>query len=459
MIFGTGGDWSLATGWRARAERLVAELGGDVVERGYTEFLRMFGHLALGEFTAAAECAGQTTAVGRAHRDPDLLALGLCSQGRLALYAGRIADGLALLDESMAGLTAGEVSPLVFGNVFCTAIEGCQEIADLDRVVQWTSALHRWCAAQPGLVAFTGQCSVHRGQIMRLRGAWPEALDEFERAIGRYRSMDSTAAIGLAAYERGDIHRLRGEYGLAEQCYRQSSEHGHDPQPGSALLWLARGAGEDAVAAVRRLLGEPAGPVHRARLLPAAVDVLVSCGAWDEARAAAEELDEVAACIGCLPVVAQAAYAAAAVELAEGDAAGAMPYLRKARQLWSQVGSPYECGRVRNLLGRALLALGDEHSAQEELESARAVFRELGAAPAADEVEQLLRPDRLPAGLTAREVEVLRLVASGRGNAQIAADLVLSEKTIARHLSNIFGKLEVGSRTAAAAYAFEHDLV
>ena len=460
MILGTGGEPALAAGWGARAGRLVEELGGDVVEAGYVAFLQMYGHLGAGDWAAAAECANEATAVARRHADTDLLALGLVSQGRLAIYAGRVAEGLARLDESMAGAAAGEVSPMIFGNVYCTAIEGCQEISDFGRVAEWTSALHRWCADQPGLVAFTGQCSVHRGQVMRLRGAWPEALEEFALAIARYRQTDALPPIGLAEAECGDVLRLRGEYGAAEAAYQRAGERGHDPQPGLALLWLARGSRDAAAAAVRRLLSEVGNPTQPCRLLPAAVDVLLAVGAVDEARTAATELDDLARKIGSVSLLALAAYAAAAVELDSGDPAGAMPYLRKARQLWARADSPYESARVRLLTGRALAALGDQESARQEVTAAREAFVSLGAAPAAEEAERLLRPAAaLPAGLTAREVEVLRLVAAGRSNTQVAAELVLSEKTVARHLSNIFSKLDVGSRTAAAAYAFEHGLV
>ena len=459
MILGTGGDPALAAGWGARAGRLVEELGDDPVEGGYVAFLHMHRHLGAGDWPAAAECADEATAVARRHADPDLLALGLVAQGRLAIYAGRVAEGLARLDESMAGAAAGEVSPIILGNVYCTAIEGCQEVSDFGRVAEWTSALHRWCAAQPGLVAFTGQCSVHRGQVMRFRGAWSEALEEFALAIERYRQVDFLAAIGLAEAECGDVLRLRGEYDAADAAYQRAGERGHDPQPGLALLWLARGSGDAAAAAVRRLLAEVGNPTQPCRLLPAAVDVLLAVGALDEARTAAVELDDVARKVGSVSLLALAAYASAAVELASGDPAGAMPYLRKARQLWARADSPYESARVRLLTGRALAALGDQESARQEVTAAREAFLTLGAAPAAEEAEQLLRPAALPAGLTAREVEVLRLVAAGHSNTQIAADLVLSEKTVARHLSNIFGKLDVGSRTAAAAYAFEHGLV
>lgn len=459
MIFGTGGEHALARGWTTRAERLLDELGDGSVERGYVALLQMYGHLGAGNFVEATEAAEAVTAVGRRHRDPDLLALGLSSQGRLAIYTGRIVDGLALLDEAMAGLAAGEVAPVVFGDVYCAAIEGCQEIGDFGRVAEWTSALHRWCLSQPGLVAFTGQCSVHRGQLLRVHGAWPEALEEFERAIERYRLADSVAAIGLAECERGDVLRQRGEFGAAGTAYERSSEHGYDPQPGLALLWLARGANDAAVAAVRRLVAEVSDPVGQCRLLPAAVDVLVAAGAFDEARAAAARLDEVATQVGTEALLAHAAFASGTVELGSGDAAGALPYLRKARQLWAHAQNPYEGARVRLVTGRALTAVGDVESARNELEAACATFRDLGATPAADEAERLLRPTHHPAGLTGREVQVLRLVASGRSNTQIAEELVLSEKTVARHLSNIFAKLHVGSRTAAAAYAFEHRVV
>ncbi|MBB2923218.1 LuxR family transcriptional regulator [Cellulomonas cellasea] len=458
MIFSAGGEASLAHGWTARADRILPDLADDAVERGYLSVLHMHRHLAAGHLPAACRAAAHATAVGRDCGDPDLLALGLCSQGRLTIYSGRIADGLALLDEAMAGLAAGEVAPVVFGDVYCTAIEGCQEIGDLGRVGQWTSSLHRWCLAHPGLVAFTGQCSIHRGQLMRVHGAWPEALEEYAHAIERYRLAGSVAAVGLAECERGDVLRQRGELDAAEAAYERSSAHGYDPQPGLALLWLARGADDAALAAVRRLVGEASDPVARCRYLPAAVDVLVAAGALDEAQVVVAQLDDVASLVGTEALRAFAAFASGTVELAAGDAAGALPYLRKARRSWARARSLYEGARVRLATGRALTAVGDIESARKELEAACATFRELGATPSVDEAERLLRPAGHPAGLTGREVEVLRLVASGRSNAQIAAGLVLSEKTVARHLSNIFAKLHVGSRTAAAAYAFEHRL-
>lgn len=452
------GEPALSAGWVARAEGLVAGLEEGTAEQGWVAFLRMFRHLNAGAFALASACADEAAAAGRRHRDRDLTAIGTCAQGRMALYTGRVAEGLALLDEAMVRVVAGEASPIIAGHVYCVAIEGCQEISDFARVAEWTAALERWCEAQPGLLAFTGQCALHRGQLLRLHGDWPGALAELDLAAARYLAVGAPDAIGLAACESGDVLRLRGQFDAADDAYQRAADHCFDPQPGLALLWLAQGRVDAAAAAIRGRLAEPGGPVQRSRLLPAAVHILLAAGDAETGRALAEELDGLAAAFGSAPLEAMAAQAAGEVELAAGDPAGALPYLRKAERSWARSAGPYDRALVRVLTGRALAGLGDAASARRELEAARMEFRRLGAAPDADAVDRLLAPVALPAGLTAREAEVLRLVATGRSNPQIAAALVLSEKTVARHLSNIFGKLDVRSRTAAAAYAFEHGL-
>ena len=459
MVTASHGEPALSAGWTSRAEGLLDGVDADRVEHGWVAVLRMYRALGAGDFPQAGAFADQAAAAGRRHHDPDLTAFAVCAQGRFALYTGRIAEGRAFLDEAMVRVIAGETSPVIAGHVYCTAIEGCQEISDFGRVAEWTAALERWCTEQPGLLAFTGQCSVHRGQLLRLRGQWPDALEEFELASQRYAAVRAPDAMGLAAYETGEVLRLRGDLAAADEAYQRAADHGFDPQPGLALLWLANGQTDAALAVVRRLLEAPAGPVQRCRILPSTVDVLIAAGALDQAREVVTELDAVASGFGCDALEAAAAHAAGAVELAAGDAAGALPYLRKAEQLWARVQAPYDRARARTLIGRALATLGDTESSRRDLEAARAIFRQVGARPDADEVSRLLAPATLPGGLTAREVEVLRLVAAGRSNAQIAAELVLSEKTVARHLSNIFTKIEVGSRTAATAYAFEHGLV
>jgi len=458
MIFMSNEDMALSAGWTARADRLLDDLDDDVVERGYVRFQRMFEFIAAQDWARAFEDAASVTEYGRRFADRDLLALGLAAEGRLTIYSGRVPDGLALFDEAMVGVAAGDVSPVIAGNVYCVMIEGCQEISDLGRAAAWTTALTRWCREQPGLVAYTGQCAVHRGQIMRLRGAFADAVEEFDSAIGRYLASSARSPIGLASAEKGDVLRVLGDLEAAEASYETAFDHGYEPQPGMALLWLATGRLDAALGAARRLLAETGGSVERSRVLPGVAEVLLACDALEEARTVAVELEQIAADFGCAGLQATAAYTSGCVELEGGDASGALPYLRKASALWRQLDAPYETARVRLQVGRALAVLGDDVSSASELAAARRVFDELGARPAVAAVDRLSPRMELPGGLTAREAEVLRLVASGQSNAQIAAELVLSEKTVARHLSNIFTKLEVGSRTAAAAYAFEHRL-
>jgi DNA-binding CsgD family transcriptional regulator len=455
LVLLTSGEAAVGGGWIARSQRLLDTVEGDVVERGHVLVPMMLRHIFTQEFEQAHELAMKITDYGRRYDDPDLLANGLNAQGRMTLYSGRVPEGLALLDEAMVGISTGDVSPIFAGEIYCSLIEACQEVSDFGRAAEWTSALTTWIDTQPGLVPFTGQCAVHRGQIMRLRGAFTAAVEEFELSVRRYLDAGTPAPAGLAMDECGGVLRILGDLPAAEAAYEQAIAFGHDPQPGLSLLWLARGHTTDAMAAIRRLLAEPRDPVHRSQLLPASVEILVAAGETDEARAASQELSAVAESFGCPALVAMAHYARADVLLAEGEPALSVPELRTAQQLWQRLGAPYDTARARLLIGRALRDLGDEHSAANELSAARRTFRELGALPAEAEAARILSP-ALPGGLTEREVEVLRLVATGKSNPEIAATLVLSEKTVARHLSNIFAKLDVSTRTAAAAFAFEN---
>jgi DNA-binding NarL/FixJ family response regulator len=367
-----------------------------------------------------------------------------------------VPQGLALLDEAMLRVTGGEVSAILTGEIFCSLIEACQEIGDYRRISEWTRALTRWCEAQPDLVPFTAQCAVHRAQLLQLHGDYPGALTELAFASERY-AANGQPVTGMARYELGEVLRIQGDYDGAEAAYEEARAHGHEAQPGWCLLWMARGRGAGALGSVRRQLGENHDPVARARLLPAAVDVLLGCGQVEEARTAAAELEEIAERFACAAVSARAAYASGVVFLADGAAAQALPALRRAWKIWIDLGARYDAAHARMRLGLALRALGDEDSAASELGVAERAFAEIGARPAEEEARRL-KGRTLPDGLTAREVEVLRLVAAGHSNPQIAATLFLSHKTVQRHLSNIFAKTGATSRTAAAAYAFEHRL-
>jgi DNA-binding CsgD family transcriptional regulator/tetratricopeptide (TPR) repeat protein len=451
------GNEAAGKGWLARAARLLDAEPDDVAERGFLLMHQTFEQIFSGHLEDGFEMAVKVAEAGHRHGEPDLVTVGLVCQGRMLLYFGRVPEGLGLLDEAMAGVAAGEVSPLIAGTTYCAMIDACQEIDDYRRMTDWTRMLTHWCDQQPDLVAFTGQSAVHRAQIMRVQGAWSDALEELELAQTRYEALGLAHAIGDVHYERGEVLRLQGGTDAAAASYDAAAGSGHDPQPGLGLLWLAQGRIDAAVAVVRRLLDEASDPVHRSQVLSAVAEVLVAGGDLDGAADAAAELDQIATSFGSAALSASAAYARGSVVLARSEPTDAVPHLRQAWRTWLDLGARYHAAWARARIGQAFRALGDEDSARAELVVAGRTFDELGAVPARVEVERLLGGGR-PDGLTAREIEVLRLVAAGRTNPQIAVELFLSEKTVARHLSNIFGKTNVTSRTAAAAYAFQHQL-
>ena len=453
----TTGDMARGSGWLERAQRLVERLDEDCVVRGYLLMPLALQREAAGELGAAAAIAGRAVAIADRHGDHDLLALAMHTQGHLLVLDGRIAEGLALFDEAMVAVTTGQVSPIARGIVYCGVILGCQAAYDLRRAQEWTKALAGWCERQPEMVAFSGRCHVHRAEIMQLRGAWSDALEEARCAERRAARGNQRKALAEAHYLQGEVHRLRGESSAAERAYREASELGRDPQPGLALLRLAEGAIDVAVAAIERALGETRGTTDRARLLPACAQIMVCAGDVPRARGASDELLQIAASRGAGVLGAVAAQVQGAVDLADGDAQDALVVLRRAWRAWAEASVPYEAARTRELIGLACRVLGDEETAVLELAAARRVLSELGAVHDVARIDALGAP--APGGLTGRELEVLRLVAEGRTNRAIAVALVLSERTIERHVSNILAKLRVPSRAAATAYAYEHRLL
>ena len=294
VTLASGGEMGRAGGWLGRAQRLLDRQGDDCVESGYLLLPRVFEQEGSGDLEAAAATAAEAAAIGERFGDPDLFALAAHEQGHTLIRLGRLKEGLALLDESMVAVTAGELSPIASGIVYCGVILACQDAHELRRAQEWTAALTGWCERQPDLVAFTGRCLVHRAQIMQLHGAWSEALEEARRAAERCLRAENPAAAGEACYQRGEIHRLLGDYRAAEEAYREASGHGREPQPGLALLRLAQGKADAAEAAIRRVEAETSEPGKRAGLLPAFVEIMLAVDDLDAARAASGELEAIA---------------------------------------------------------------------------------------------------------------------------------------------------------------------
>ena len=460
MNLAMGGDVGPAMGWFGRAERLVQEPADESVVAGYLLLPVALQRLSAGDAEGAYDAGSRAAEIASTFQEHDLFATATNFAGSALIKQGQVEDGLRLLDEAMVAVTAGEVTPFFAGIVYCGVIACCEEAFEVRRAREWTSALTRWCEAQPQLVSFTGRCLAHRAGIKQLHGAWADALEEARVARVRCEQAMNRAATGQAYYQQGELHRLRGELDEAEAAYRDASRFGREPQPGLALLRLAQGDGVAAAAAIRRVLAEAVEPLQRAVQLPAQVEILLAADDVHAAAAASAELDEIAATNGRPMLVAIAAQVRGAVELAQGDPQAALPSLRRAWQVWEELDAPYERARVRVTVALACRALGDEDGAELELEAARAVFDELGATPDVERVDALAGATAGDAhGLTTRELEVLRHISAGKTNREIASVLVVSEHTVARHVQNLFAKLGVSSRTAAAAFAFEHDLV
>ena len=414
-----------------------------------------------GQDEQSRQLLAEALEVARRHHDPDLELLARNGHGQALLALGRMAEGMAELDELMVLATTGAANPQAVGQVYCAAILVCRGCLDLTRSAEWTEALSRWCESQPGLVHYRGQCAVHRSEVLQLQGRWDAATDEVAGILQRLEQQpDRTdVALGMAHYQRGELHRMRGESREAEQAYRDALAAGHDPQPGLALLRAAQGRTESATVALKRALTESRTDFVRTQLLPAQVEIALATGDLEEARSAVAELAVAARRLDSPYLEAVHGQCAGALALAEDRPGEAIVSLRTALRDWSTLKAPYDAARCRVLVARACRGLGDVETADLEIEAARQVFTELGARRDLSLLDAERGRPAAPDGLTAREVEVLRLLATGQSNRQIADELVLSERTVARHVANIFVKIGVGSRAAATAYAYDTRLV
>jgi len=449
---------AVGAGWFARAQRHASELP-DCVELGFAAFLEATILRYTGDPVSALPLVGRALEIGRRFGDRDLLGLAIHTQGLILIAQGRAAEGVALLDEAMTSVVAGELSDYFTGAIYCNVIGACLEIADVRRAAEWGEAARRWSDSIPPESLYSGMCRINRAQIASFRGAWSEAEAESVRATEELMVFSPHMA-AEALYETGDVRRRRGDLAGAEEAFERANELGFEPQPGLALLRLAQGKADAALTALRTaVVGASGNRLHRARLQWALAEAALAAGDLDSAATAADELDTLAGDSDALVLAASAATVRGSLLLAESDVPAAVASLRRAAAMWQELKLPYEAARTRMFFGLALRAAGDEEGARLELRAALGAFERLGAPGDAARASDLLGgPAALPGGLTAREAEVLRLVASGKTNRDIAVELVISEHTVARHLQNMFAKLGVTSRSAATAFAYEHDL-
>lgn len=452
------GDPAVGAGWLMKAQRHAEEVP-EGIGHGFLLIVEATVARFSGDLSKARELSGRAAELGLRFREPNLLAMAIHTEGMLLILEGETERGVALLDEAMASVVSGQLTPYFTGIVYCNVIGTCLEIADVRRADEWSEAARAWCESLPPESPFPGMCRVNRAEVARLRGAWSEAEAEAIRASEELMRFDPMGA-AQAFYETGEIRRRMGNFAGAEECFARAGEIGFDPQPGLALLRFSQGKPAAALSALTLAVSTPReSRLQHARLLAALVDVALAVPDQDAAASATDHLSELAAGSGASILEAMAATAAGAVQTARGDAPAAVDSLRRAGGIWRHLRLPYEAARARMLLGLALRAAGDEDDAVLEFRSAIGGFDRLGALPDRDAVTALLPgTTALPGGLTSRQVQVLRLVAAGKSNREIATELVISEHTVARHLQNMFAKLGVSSRSGATAFAFEHDL-
>ncbi|WP_448808264.1 LuxR C-terminal-related transcriptional regulator [Agromyces bauzanensis] len=453
------GDDARAGGWLARAKRIAAEDPAAEPAEALLHVAAALDQLYSGAVPTAAATFATAFSLGRRFHDRDAMALAQLGEGQAKIMLDDLPGGLALLDEAMVAVTAGEISAVASGIVYCSVIGTCHLAFDVRRAQQWTIALDHWCGERPDMVMFSGQCQAHRAALYCFHGAWTDAMDAARVAQERAGVGDWSGRFG-AWYEEGEVHRLRGEFDAAEVAFHRAGETGYPPQPGLALLRLAQGRVRLARSLIREAI-EHVDPATRRQWLAAVVEIELAAGDRAAARAAADELDASTPADAMPMMRAVTARSDASVRLEEGDARGALARLRAAWTTWEELDAPYEAARCRVLAAQASRSLGDEASAAMDLAAARDVFAELGAVPDVLRVDGLARGSSASRGLplTRREIEVVRLVAEGLTNRAIAGRLYLSEKTVDRHLSNVFAKLGISSRAAATAYAYEHALI
>jgi ATP/maltotriose-dependent transcriptional regulator MalT len=451
------GETALANGWLERARRHAAG-PGEHMSAGFLAVADSDLAAWVGAHDDALAHAERAVGLGYATGDANLTAMALQAKGRALVASGRVGEGISALDQAMVAVVNGELAPLFTGWVYCNALATCHDLADLSRAVEWSEAAMRWCDDLRDGRLYPGICRLHVVELASLRGTWEAAAALARRACDELTSHDPRYA-GEAHYLIGELHRLIGDLDLAEEAFTRAHQLGRVPQPGLARVRMAQGRHDAAVKGLRLALdaGRSA-PLRRIELLAALTEAHLAVDDIAAAGADAAEMTEVAGEVTSDYLQAMALTAEARVLLARGEAAAACRRAGEATARLQALGLPYDAARGREVRGVAARLIEDHDTAQLELAAARQTFRSLGAEPDARRVAALLG-NAAPSPLSSRELEVLHLVARGCTNREIATELFVSEHTVARHLSNIYTKLGVGSRSAATAFAYENALL
>jgi len=462
LMLMNAGERARSSGWIARGERLLNdEQNQDSAERGLLLIPRALGALSTGNAPRAQEIFEKAARLGEQFRNADLTTLGRLGLGQALIQQGDLANGIKLLDETMITIETEKVFPLVNGIVYCAVIETCRKVWDLDRAQEWTSALTRWCDAQPDIVPFRGECLVRRAEIFQFHGEWPRALEETADACDILTRHPGDTAAGEAYYRKAELHRLGGDFGKAEECYQEAAKRGRNPQPGLALLRLSQGLDNAAETSIRNTLQETNDNKLRADLLPAVVSIMLAVNQIDEAHEAARELYDIAGYFNTPYLLAMSSCCLGSVYLVQGNVQPALEHLQTALKIWNSLHLPYESACARELKGLVYRRMNDKDNSDAELAAAKWVFEQLKAMPDLERVNRLLTGKGVHEshGLTLRELQVLSQVTNGKTNKTIAAELFISERTVDRHLSNIFNKLDVSSRAEATAFALKNRML
>ncbi|HEY3218389.1 MAG TPA: adenylate/guanylate cyclase domain-containing protein [Candidatus Limnocylindria bacterium] len=396
-------SFTLASAWLGRAER---GLEGATDSREYGHLLIAKARMALGtgDMTAALPYLRNALELGERHGDRDVQAMALVIQGQLRIGQGDVREGLAMVDEATMAAVSGELGLMTTGMVYCCTISACRDVGDVRRASDWTEAAHRWCDRQ-SVSGFPGVCRVHRAELTALRGALAKAEQEARVACDELIRWDIHEIAAAGFYEIGVIRTRMGDLPAAEEAFREAHAMGHSPEPGLSLVRLAEGKPAVALAALRRAHDEDPSRTGRAKLLPALVESAIAAADLATARAASEQLAEIAASFGTSSVQAAASETRGAVLLAEGETDAAQRELRRALDLWREVDAPYEASRTRMLIARAARAAGDDDTARLELGAAKATFERIGARRDARNAAAELGQDSAP---TSDEAHVTR---------------------------------------------------